>query len=991
MDRKELSVRVAKIALNLATANWTAAVQGGIDLGADLSTSTTRVAERAARAAANDLYRWAEDEGVSSDDFMNGVDLAVAAAAVSPEELAELVARHFPSLRHLSDAMLEHENPVASASVVAARVLDVVLAALIDEPDFRDRLDRAIAYGVYREILGAKDDAERRQNQEAEQVAHEIRLGLSRHTDARVESLLSRHRDRDFDASLLTWLRGQVRPANQWRVEVTRTLNDLASIAEHAGRDEVAIRLRAIPLDGSFDAVRASLRGSTRLISAAGESLDSEGERKAARRAVGWLTEQTRTPGYRTSVLLAGRWGSGKSRALGELASRLAEGVGAAKVVVLRLLPESGRSFTDVLLREATQALRRSVGTADELTAALHASGAVGLVIVDDLDRFVPVRSDLEKVVQTIADSTETDHLRWILAVDSWRLDRVLSPAARWQEFSSAERAPRADGTLAGWLDLDAHTVDSHVGTRIVARELGHDADAGTLAREELLDFPLNAWLHVDVEQGFGVAADSFEESYWSTVFEGIAESAAELDACDRLRGTLEVLFASSGGQPFSRADVVEGATDAAAARAAGSAPLDRDEVASALEVFGEARLLAFPRGGRIEMRSPALWAVGIGRNLAHSLGAKFSPLTAAATVAPFLHRCAPDLAEAVLMHLVGSLPWDSPYSDRCRKLVRRLILSPEVDQAGIWAAALLLGDDVRHSVVGAMPEGAAAPTERAGAENQGPRRNAHEVYLLLRLCLESDEADWGFAERMAMLRGAYAIIGYNGLQSLMRAFIARRLQPKDVAGEGERLLLLSLADRLERALSAREFARAWVKLTVATVGNTKCLTEVGEFLRATSLDYGNDVPLGLDQGQRDDRAPFPMHLADATAAAIAANLAPLVAYESLARAGWLERRAWPTRFGFALRSTCHVALGHQFMSDSEGVIDLLKRLLDGGVSEQESALFILRHTGGTSGQRGVRLHPDLVGMLYSLARYNKLSPRIRDEWLAPMLDENRR
>ena len=272
MDHKELSVRVAKIALDLATANWTAAVQGGIDLGADLSTSATRVARRAAAAAAKDLHDWAEVEGVSSDDFMTGVDLAVAAASVSPEDLAELVARHFPNLSNLSDAILARESPEASASVVAAHVLDVVLAALINEPDFRDRLDRAIAYSVYREILGAKDDAERLRNQHSEQVADETQRALSRHTEARVESLLSRHRDRDFDASLLTWLFGQVCRADQWRLTVTRNLECLAAIAEGVGRTSTAIRLRAIPLDGTFDAVRAALRRSIRLISEAGSS-----------------------------------------------------------------------------------------------------------------------------------------------------------------------------------------------------------------------------------------------------------------------------------------------------------------------------------------------------------------------------------------------------------------------------------------------------------------------------------------------------------------------------------------------------------------------------------------------------------------------------------------------------------------------------------------------------------------------------------------------
>lgn len=982
MDRKELSVRVSKLALDVVTANWTAAAQSGIELAADLSTSTDRVAKRAARAATEALDGWARTERVPEDDFSNGVDLAIAAASAPPHELAELVALHFPDVRALSDAMLGRENVGSPTRAVAAHVLDVVLTALLDEPDFRDQLDRAIAYGVYREILGAKDDKRRRRHEDDEQLARETRRAITRHTDARVESLLSRHRDREFEAVLLAWLRGQVQPPEQWRVDVTRNLEELATSAARAGRADASIRLRALPLDGSFDAVRATLRRSARLISECSEGLEDERERKAAHRAVTWLTMQTRSPGYRTSVLLTGRWGAGKSRVLGELASRLTEET-APDVVVLRLLPETGMSFTDALLREATQALRRTVGTVTELTTELRSSGAVGLVIVDDFDRFVLRRVDLENVVQTIADSTEADRLRWVLTVDSWRLDRVLSPADRWQEFSSGQRQPSATDMLAGWLDLDAHSVESRVGTRIVERELGADVDAGTLAREELLDFPLNAWLYVDVAQGLGVAADTFEESYWSTVFQGIAENTAELDACDRLRESLEEMFASNGRQPVSRAEVIERVTG-------GSASIGRDEVRSALELFGEARLLAFQRGGLIEMRSPALWAVGVGRNLAESFGTKFSPLVAAEATQTFLRRCEPDFAEAVLMHLVGALPWASPYVNRCRKLIGRLISSPEVDNAGIWAAALLLGDEIRRSLIRAVP-GLAAATGGAGPNRGDHRRSAHEVYLLLRLCLQSDEDGWPFVERMAMLRDAYAVIGDNGLEPLMRSMIARRLQANDVGRAEDRSLLLHLAEGLERALSAREFARAWVKLTVAAIGPSEAVAAVTEFLRLADLDYAPDVPLGVDEGQRDERAPFPTHLGDALAAKTAENTDPLAAYETFRRARWLDRRAWPSRFGLALRSTCHVALGHQYLSDPDGVIELLKILLRGNVHEQESALFILRHTGGTSGRRGVRLDPDLVDLLLSLARNNTLSQRIRDEWLKPLIDANRR
>ncbi|WIB33060.1 hypothetical protein [Curtobacterium sp. MCSS17_005] len=990
MNRKDITVDLVKIGLELASANWLTAAQGGLDLWSEASRSSERQARRAAEVAAKSLTAWAAAEKVPENELLSGVETAFEAVA-SPEELAELAARHLPNISALSDAILGHHPQGDAQLLIAHRVLDGVLEALLDEPDFRERLHEATNRGMYRETLHARDRAVE-QRRFVEQAGVEMRRALSRHTSARAEALLSAHRERDFDNSLATCLREQLRPADQWRVEVTRQLDTLADVAMRGGRVAEANQLRSLPLEGPYAAVRSVLRRNTALILSVAELLDDDA-RMIARRAAAWLTIQIRNPTFRTAVLLTGRWGSGKSRLVGEMAAELAADVGAPDVVILRLLPQSGRSFLEAFLQEAGQALGRPVQIIDDFTAVLQASDAVGLVVVENLDRFVPVRSDLEDLIQTVADSTAADQLRWVLSVDSARLDRVLNEDVDWQEFTSAPPSDAADGLLAGWLDLDVSTVARRIGSRIVERELNGDAATETVARAELLDFPLNAWLHIDAVRGLGVAAASFEESFWSAVLRRLAVGDEEFAACVQLRRVIEGMFASTGGKSVSTAAVLSAAAAVSADPSDDLGPLPREAMTRALEVFNEAHLLAIAPEGRIDMRSPALWAVGVARRMAGHLGVKIAPLQAATTVQTFLRRCQPEFAEAVLMHLVGSLPWTSAYATRCEKLLNRIVTSPAIDPAGIWAAALLLGDEVHRSVVGALPRALTMTTNGTPSASEDVRRTPHEVYLLLRLCLRSDDDSWSFADRMSVVRGGdgFAIIGRNGLHPLMRAFIRHGMQVEDVATAEDRRLLLRLAERSERTLSAREYARTWVRTTVASAGTTETLAEVCEFFRNTPLDQPDDVPFTPDQGRRDDRAPFPAHLADAMASSVAADLSPLLAYRALQRARWLDHRAWPLQFFRILRSTTHVAVGYQFASDPDGIVGLVKDLIQGDAAEQESALFILRHTAPTASKRGVRLHPTLAPLLHKLGRRNSFSTSLRDGWLNPMLEANPR
>lgn len=990
MNRKGITVVLAKIALELASANWVAAAQGGLDLWSEAKRSSERLARRAADVAVKSLTTWAAEKDVPEVEFSTSIEAALEAVS-SPEELAELAARHLPDIPNLTDAILQRQKLEGAQLVIARRVLDGVLEALLDESDFRERLDQATSRGIYREALRAKDGAVERRKFELKQAAVETRRALSRHTSARAEALLSAHRERDFDNSLATWLRALLRPADQWRVEVTRQLDTLADVVERGGHVAQSTRLRSLPLEGSYVAVRSVLRRESDLILSVAELLDYGDAQMAARRSASWLVTQIRNPTFRTAVLLTGRWGSGKSRLVGEMAADLAADVDAPDVVILSLLPQSGRSFLEVFLQEAGQALRRPVHIIDDFTSVLKATDTIALVVVENLDQFVPARSDLADLVRTIADSTAADRLRWVLSVDSARLDRVLNHDVDWQVFTSAPPVLAADGLLAGWLDLDVSTVARRIGSRIVERELNGDAATETVARAELLDFPLNAWLHIDAVRGLGVDAASFEESFWFAVLQRLAVGDEELAACKQLRRVIEGLFASTGGRSVSMAAVLSTAAAASAHPSNDLGPLSREATSRALQVFREAHLLTIDPEGRIEMRSPALWAVGVARNLADDLGVKIAPLQAASTVQTSLHDCQPEFAEALLMHLVGCLPWTSAYTTRCEKLVNRLVASPAIDPAGIWAAALLLGDDVGRSVVGALPRALTMTTNGTPSASEGVRRTPHEVYLLLRLCLRSDDNSWSFADRMSMVRGGdgFTIIGRIGLHPLMRAFIRHGMQAEDVATAEGRRLLLRLAERSERTLSAREYAHTWVRMTVVSAGTTEALAEVTEFFRNTPLDQPDAVPATPTQGRRDDRAPFPAHLADALASSVAADMSPLEAYRALQGARWLDHRAWPSEFFRILRSTTHVAVGHQFASDPDGIVELVKDLIHGDAAEQESALFILRHTAPTASKRGVRLHPTLTAPLHELGRRNSFSSSLREKWLNPMLEAN--
>lgn len=983
MDR-DLKANLGKLVLDIAALNWVAAAKSGIDVAKQLRPKPASVARRATNRAVDRLRRWAEVEHIDAYQLHDGILLAERTVPVDPEEFAALIVQHGRTSDALAQAMLAalpiDEVHQASTEVVARRALEAALSALLDSSEFNRRLDAAAIWVTARLLNETRQERERQHIKEIRDrdvTARQLLDDLRRHSRDRSLMLISGHTDRAWHGNIREALIAEVRQPEAWRKNLREALSSLENIlTQYASRSTVTVRRdHSVDTEGTYGSVWAELRNLQPQITL--KELYGTPELTQARAALKWLEEEIRHPHFRTATLLTGRWGVGKSRVLAELAADLCT-TSPDGVLILCPLPAQGLSFEQAIVSEARVATQRPLATLRDLTNILASQDLTAVVLADDFEQFASTTADLDQASRLIADSTVIDRIRWILSVDSWRLDRVLSREStpRWAQFTTVSDGNSERSSLSGWLDLDAPNIGQRVGHALISRELGTPLfTAAALA--ELLDFALNAWLHIDIERTRASPAPtsplSFDEAYWTTAINEFATTQAQRRSCRVVRAALERLLARSGGAPVRLNSLFE------EIRQSDDAVQPRTHVGDALDALAEARLVTFPTDQTVGMGNPSLWAGGVARHLIGNFEHPLNPFAAHKDLQSFLSQCTVDFEETILMDVVGLLDWTESHRNRAYKLVRRIVADPSIRNSGVWAAAMTYGDPVRESVIEIL--------KALYRSNNLPKTRAtpHEAYLLLRLC-DSDTENWQFAHRLAALRNTFSVIGANGIHLILHKVIDTRFTIRDVNSAEARSELLDLADGIESALSAREFSNKWAQLIGLTSGLETLLEETTTWLRSNAREIAPSAPTRIDQGIRDPQAPFSLHLADAVVDLITRKLDPTQSYEMVRRAGWLDPNRWPSGFGHALRTTCHVSLGHQYFRDSGGVRELLRILVSGSAADQESAIFVLRHTRITSGRRDIRVSAELEPFLEQLAKSNRLNPRTRRAWLDPMV-----
>lgn len=954
-----MNVALGKVVVDIVTLNWTMAMKSALDALSQITRRRSSVVRRATRRAVTQLKQWRLAEGVSEDDFLEALQIADRAiSALTAETYVDCAVEHGRDPAAVAAAIVKAEaRRNDSAQSIAVHVLETTLTALLALPAFAEKLDQAIAWSAA-SAMAAQASQKQKSIRNAGDVARarsaQFEQALHRHSSTRVFALSMAHADRDLHGNVGSELSNHVTRAETWRTELEHEKTVLRrALIEANRRTRSAGPIGGIDLGGSYDAAHIKLQDAAEFLR---PSPDHERVSNSAKKALARLRREANEPRYRTAILLTGRWGAGKSRILAAIGvSILSDQV---MQLILRPLPGAAGQLDTAILAEAQVATGRPYASLVELRSDLKEHNARAVIFVDDLERFLPTREELDRITQLMLDLTDDDRLRWVLTVDSWRLDRVLSPDStpRWDRMSAF---PQHTRTVSKWIDLDSSDLGQLVGGALISRELGQ-RPITTQSVTALLDVPLNAWLYIDAARAAdqATAIGDFDNTYWNEVINSFTSTRAERHACRAVRHVLEQLFTASSGRHVPLDHVY-----------ANAGTLSTDAVDDAIDVLGEARLISVSPTDFVSMESSALWAGGIAR---HALPSDL-PMTKNELrgLLSFVINFQAELAEALVANILFQA---SKKPDQLAPIVRIFLQENSISGAGIWAAAI--NDlDVRREVLTELRR-----------QNPSPEpASAHQIYLLLRL-FEVADLSFPTIDALRRLKPSYATIGDNGLQIVLHQVLSR-LSDADVESVSARADLLIAADGIERAHAGKQFADRWVAAAGELMSPDRLLNEADSFLRGMVRYTGEQIAASAASGAgRPDEAPFALHLIDAAIPDVVRRLGPEYAYDLLAGRGWLDEDDWRDGLGGELRRACHVALGKSYVDDPLSVVSLLNRLLRGDRMEQESAVFILRHTGPTFG-RVIRLREELMPFAIRLNDSKRLDRDVKLRWVRPMLN----
>ncbi|WP_336649104.1 hypothetical protein [Microbacterium sp. MMO-10] len=877
---------------------------------------------------------------------------------MSPEKYADIARKYRGKPELVAQAMVEALGLSGDAeAMVATHVLQVALITLAAVPSFEEQVDRAVMWATAESVM-LEEQLRRDVAHNAETAARvrsqQLERDLGQHTIARLVSLASMHESRKLYSTSGTRLGAEVTPSEAWRTYLSRERVELAgAIAKADRRSRLASQINGINLRGRYDAVHSELRQAAFLFHQSPEFDDLP---RPAREALGRLRWEANEPQYRTAVMLTGRWGVGKSRALAEIAAEVASQPG--RQVLLRPLPGNGQTLDTAVLNEAQIATGRSYVSLLEFRNDLKSVNARAVILVDDIAEFLPTRFELDRFTQLMLDLTEDDRLRWVLTVDSWHLDRVLSPEStpRWSRIAAF---PRHAATVSAWIDLDA---SASVGAELIQRELRAHPDT-TESMMSLLRVPLNAWLYIDVARADTTpprALAGFDQAYWNEVVNSLTSTREERRACRAVQLVLEQLFFGSLGGPVDVRDVHECITG-----------VSEDAVDEALEVLAESRLIDFASDESVSIASAPLWARGLARHLLPSEAGLLTNRELAELISS-ISKFDPDTIEslvAVLLLREASVPM------QLARLVRKFLSATPAQETGVWVAALT-DFNVR----------AAAFVTLSSAPGRVRSSSPHGAYLLLRL-IETGKEELSFTDGLKAVRPDYSTIGENGLQVVLHRFI-RHLSGPDVATAPMRRELLMTADGIQEARAGAEFATRWVSASAAATSPESLLAEVENFMREGANYTQQEIEAsGAGDAGRPDAAPLVLHLVDALVPDLIHQLGAEHAFDLLAARGWFNEDEWRAGLGGELRRAGHIALGKSYALNAPAVIDLLENLCRGDRWDQESAVFVLRHTAPTFGRRGVHIRKELMPFALRLNESRRLDRAFKTRWVKPMLN----
>ena len=294
---------------------------------------------------------------------------------------------------------------------------------------------------------------------------------------------------------------------------------------------EVIAALAALPLDGALAAV-ARTTAELMTDGRAGQGRDAPAAPapglSALQAALTGLREAARDPHLGVCLLLAGSFGSGRTRAVTELMATTDRAV-----VLLRALPIRRDGLEAAILAAARTVTDTSFATIDQFAAfvRLHLQAPCWLVI-EEADRAVGTDELVEDLQRLIASMTRYRAFRWLITADEAALDVLVGRDPDfWPRYGSRNATLGAAGS--GLVVLDDLDRRSGVGPRILGTSpgpavLADDADPDA-ATDRLTWNPLPALVMKSVAHTplhyFAPQLPAFTSAYWQRLEQHVRES----------------------------------------------------------------------------------------------------------------------------------------------------------------------------------------------------------------------------------------------------------------------------------------------------------------------------------------------------------------------------------------------------------------------------------------------------------------------------------
>lgn len=780
-----------------------------------------------------------------------------------------------------------------------------------------------------------------------------------------------------------------------WRKTVAREISNIHWPHKQSPFFEDVSEIRLLPVDGTYTTLLVRLReGRTqrhlmRIRKAPLDAFEGRREHVETRHSANWLLQQASTPEMFLVLPITGQWGSGKGRALFELANQWH----ALPAPVLYVSRRAETSLEASILEACKEGLGRTVENRMQLVEYVREFNHPLLILMDRLDLMEQERRGSIREFATLVEQwSDSDAFRWAISFDQNTLIGMPPEVMRefWPRYGVPPRmagsSPSVTSSVGGLLDLDTHNLDHGVGLKILVShgpvhqrpQLSAAASSGQIPEHALLAIspPLPAWVRLQAEDASpleDIHGHAFLGSYWELVLDRLESQGCARNVSENYIEALAFDQVDPEAVPIETIEM-------SIPQPAGYWPDWSSTIVQAREGLIQHGLLEIDAGrARIPLEFSAAWGYRMALVLLRGVRVGDKETLYANLDSLDLRAATGDqLAECALSSFVDGLAMTG--SSGIRDFMTWLQQDP-FTWAPLWEATIGFEDDLLEHFLAVQ---ASSPDRRI---------SDREAYLVLRTArLRHASTQAGTRNFFNLLSRAFEVAKMRGLVGYCFGALQVQLRDVDWNEPVSRLTALLALNQFHEPGLDYQLAVEVAALGEQQVGEVGWLGSLRVFLAQSGLGvtFPTEHTDGLFAGDLSvrNRLVFWRSLVRIALEQGFQSHGPAFV-QTLVGAGWLFDKGWAAdgEVRFAVQQEANVALGHCFHGAyRDQFIELVEHLATASVhglpadQQREMALFAMRHSVSTYGDVSV-VHASL-GRAYNSLLRNRDFARSHSNWI---------